>query len=44
MLKKAIFWAVLLLQISLFSVATVSADSFPIPGCAPWDCPAQNSV
>ncbi len=33
MLKKTILWAALLLQVGLFGVATVSADSFPVPDC-----------
>ncbi len=42
MSKKAILWAVLLIQISLFSVVTVSADQFPWPDCFPG-CRANSS-
>ena len=36
MLKKLILLAVVLFQISLFSVAPVAADDPPMPDC--WPC------
>ncbi len=36
MLKRAILLLAVLLQIGLFSVATVKADEAPLPKC--WPC------